>query len=354
MGQVPADLVVVGAGIVGCLIAREAVRRRPGTSVIVLDRDAIGSGATRRSAGLHFPRGASARVRRMAAGSQDFYAQLLRERPGLPIHPVDAYVVAAETAPRLPEVYLPTAALARTDAVPGQSIRVPARAGVWHCQGCHYADVPALTLAIARALRPQVTFGEGLRVTAIAPGDEKVELRLSSGDTLIAGRVALAPGPWLADPAWRTLLAPARARVKRVVALHLEGGVSRQDPAIVFQDEDAFLLPLRSRGHWLFSYTCQEWGVSPNDPVAGLSRRHLAEAGETLRRYAPVLADRLSAGRVFCDAYSDDGEPQVRALDDAGRVVFAGAANGSGYRLAPAIAAAAVDLLSPASSRRPA
>jgi hypothetical protein len=38
-------------------------------------------------------------------------------------------------------------------------------------------------------------------------------------------------------------------------------------------------------------------------------------------------------GRVFCDAFSRTGEPVV--LDRAGRVVFAGAANGSGYRLAP-------------------
>jgi D-arginine dehydrogenase len=35
----------------------------------------------------------------------------------------------------------------------------------------------------------------------------------------------------------------------------------------------------------------------------------------------------------------------VRALDETGRIVFAGAANGSGYRLAPAIASQAVDLL---------
>jgi hypothetical protein len=35
----------------------------------------------------------------------------------------------------------------------------------------------------------------------------------------------------------------------------------------------------------------------------------------------------------------------VRPLDEAGRIVFAGAAGGSGYRLAPAIAAEAVDLL---------
>jgi glycine/D-amino acid oxidase-like deaminating enzyme len=48
---------------------------------------------------------------------------------------------------------------------------------------------------------------------------------------------------------------------------------------------------------------------------------------------------------VFCDAYSPSREPLVRTLDHDARIVFAGAANGSGYRLAPAIAAEAADLL---------
>ena len=48
---------------------------------------------------------------------------------------------------------------------------------------------------------------------------------------------------------------------------------------------------------------------------------------------------------MFCDAYGPAGEPVVRALDPSGRIVFAGAAGGSGYRLGPAIAAEAVDLL---------
>ena len=107
------------------------------------------------------------------------------------------------------------------------------------------------------------------------------------------------------------------------------------------------------RGHWLFSYTCGEWDADPDAPAAGLSAGHVDAARRTLARYAPQLAERCSAGRVFCDAYSTDGEPVVQALDAAGRLVFAGAANGSGYRLAPAIAAQAAGLVltsSPSSS----
>src|SRR5215472_13612847 len=84
---------IVGAGIIGCLIARELADRDDDASIVVLDRDAIGAGASRRSAGLFLPRGASARVRRMSAYSQAYYADLRARRPDLPIRPVGATVI---------------------------------------------------------------------------------------------------------------------------------------------------------------------------------------------------------------------------------------------------------------------
>jgi D-arginine dehydrogenase len=135
------------------------------------------------------------------------------------------------------------------------------------------------------------------------------------------------------------------ARVKKVVALHIEQCPSKDDSAIILEDEDAFLLPLHDRGHWLFSYTCQEWDVDPDGVGEGLSRRNVEEARQILSRYAPTLVECCTSGRVFCDAYSSNREPQVRVLDGDERIIFAGAASGSGYRLAPAIAAEAADLL---------
>ncbi|MFF3223109.1 NAD(P)/FAD-dependent oxidoreductase [Nocardia suismassiliense] len=335
---------VVGAGIVGCLVAREVISRAPDTPVVVFDRDGIGTGASRRSAGLHFPRGATERVRQMTAYSHDFYADLAAKHPALPIHSLGMTVVATETAAQLGEVYLDRAALTPTETVPAD-IRLPQGARTWRGNGCHYADVPAVAQAVARELRPHVTFREGVRVTAVEDAGSEVLIRLSTGKTCTAGRVVLAPGPWLADPAWRDLVAPLHARVKKVAAIHIEQEPRRDDGVIVFQDEDAFLLPLRHSRHWLFSYTHQEWDVDPDTVSDGLDEKVLDAALPLLHRYSPSLAERAAGGRVFCDAYSADREPQVRALDPAGRVIFAGAANGSGYRLAPAIAAEAVGLL---------
>jgi D-arginine dehydrogenase len=336
----------VGAGIVGCATAREVASRRRDVPVVVLDRDTIGGGATLRSAGLHLPRGATDRVRRMAAYSQDSYERLREARPALPIRPLGLTIVASGTSePELRAAYLESARLARAAGVPGGLVRVPEHSAAWRGEGCHHADVRALAQALARELRPRVSFHEGVRVIAVEPTAGAVVLRLSTGRSLGAGRVVLTPGPWLAAPAWRTLVAPLGLRVKKIVALHVEQCPSPQDGVIVFDDDDAFLLPLPDRGHWLFSYTSQEWDVDPDAVATGLSARDTEEALDCLRRHAPALAERWAGGRVFCDAYSPDREPRVQALDPAGRVVFAGAAGGSGYRLAPAIASEAADLL---------
>jgi glycine/D-amino acid oxidase-like deaminating enzyme len=282
----------------------------------------------------------------MTVESQRYYAELAAARPELPIRPLGMTVVAPErTGATLREVYLPEANLRRATGVP-DVVTLPADAVAWTADGCQYADVPALTQALAAELRPTVEFLEGVTVTGVSPDADGVRLSLGTGTVLTAGRVVLAPGPWIAAKAWRHLVEPLGARVKKIVALHIERPPTERDGAIVFQEEDAFLLPYRHRGHWLFSYTCTEWDVDPDTVEPGLTPTHLAEARDLLERYAPRLADRCVSGRVFCDAYAPGGVPLVRALTDDGRLVFAGAAGGSGYRLAPALARGTVRLLS--------
>ncbi|WP_405775365.1 NAD(P)/FAD-dependent oxidoreductase [Streptomyces sp. NBC_00859] len=347
------DVAVAGGGVLGLTIAQEILSRRPQTRVVVLERDAVASGATRRSAGLHFPRGASARTRTMAAHSQERYAALKASRPELPLHSLGMTVVAPASAQaRLEEIYLPQARLRPVPEVAGKTVLLPEGSAAWEGDGCQYADVHALTQLLARDLRRTVEIREGVEVTAVAPGPGSVELSLGTGGTLRAGQVIVAPGPWLAAPAWRDLVAPLGARVKKVVALHIEIPPTADDGAVVFQDEDAFLLPYHERGHWLFSYTCQEWDVDPDTIAASLTPADREAALAVLSRYAPGLVDHCVSGRVFCDAYGPGFEPLVRPLTADGRVVFAGAASGSGYRLAPAIAAQTADLLLVPSPRK--
>jgi D-arginine dehydrogenase len=336
-------LAVVGAGIIGCLAARELASRFPATPVTVLDRDGAGTGASRRSAGLHLLRGHSDRTKRMSAYSHAYYADLRRSHPGLPIHPVGATVVTAAGGGI--DRYLPAAAPVPAAAVPGEAVVLPPDATAWHIAGSHYCDVYRLTEALATQLRPRTTFLEGVAVTGLVPGRDGVTVRCGTGAGLEVDGVILAPGPWLAAPAWRDLVAPLGLRVKRVIALHIGRQPGLADGVVLFDSDDAFLLPLADRGRWLFSYSSREWDVDPDGPVTGLTAADMDAARDCLRRYSPALADACHGGQVFCDAYSPDREPVVQPLDPAGRIVFAGAASGSGYRLGPAIAAEAADLL---------
>ncbi|MEW2624645.1 FAD-dependent oxidoreductase [Streptomyces sp. NPDC048106] len=350
------DVVIVGAGIIGCLTARALTAAFPGATVAVIDRDQVASGASRRSAGLHFPRGSSARVRRMADLSERYYRELREELPELPIHDVATTVVAARSnVGRLAEHYLPDAGLEpvrRMPAGPADLVRLPPGSAAWSVRGGQYADVHGVAQILAARLRPGVRFFEGTRVVAVDPGADRVRLRLSTGEELAARKVVLAPGPWIEDPAWREWTAPLGLRVKKVVALHIERRPRPGDGVLVFEDEDAFLLPLHHRGHWLFSYTCEQWDVSPEGTHSHLSPVEIAEGRAVLERFAPGLARHCGTGRVFCDAYSAERAPVVRPLDEHRRVIFAGAANGSGYRLAPAIAAETVHAVSTAETDR--
>ena len=356
-------IAVIGAGIAGCLIARELAARDPEATITVFDRDLVGSGVTRRSAGVSMVRGSTPRTARMSRFSHDYYAALRAADPQLPIHPVNARLILTGavdgTSGPSDLGYSPdhigSSAAGLADQL-DNDLRLPPGTRLHRIDGCHHADVYALTQVIAAQTRQTgtVSFAESVKVTDLAvngtgtsPG---VTLSTSDGNRRTFDQAVLAPGPWLNDPAWHDLVAPLGLRVKKIVAMHLDRPPKPDDELIIFEAEDAFLLPVAHRGHWLLSYTRIEWDVDPDAIAAGigLSPGDVEAARETLRPYSPALADACVSGRVCCDAYSPSREPVVTALGGTdGAVVFAGAANGSGYRLAPAIATEAVDLLYP-------
>jgi glycine/D-amino acid oxidase-like deaminating enzyme len=286
----------------------------------------------------------------MSAFSHGYYIDLVSNNPRLPIYPVNATVVTDGTDDPATFGYLSDLASPTEAAGPGQGqgiaelVTMPVSGRAWRIAGSHHADVHGVTQAIAAAARlAGVRFAEGVAVTGLSLGAAGVTIACGSGEVLEAEQVVLAPGPWLAAPAWRDLIAPLGLRVKKIVAMHIERRPEPGDAVLLFDADDAFLLPLCHRGHWLFSYTCNEWDVDPDTLTGGLSPADVEAARTCLRRYSPTLAQACQTGRVCCDAYSPAREPVIRILDGTdGRIVFAGAAGGSGYRFGPAIAAQAV------------
>jgi glycine/D-amino acid oxidase-like deaminating enzyme len=336
-----AEVAIVGAGIIGLSIAVRLSEAYPDSCIVVLDRAAVGSGATRFSAGLHFPYGATELVRSYVRASEEGYGRLRRQRIIPDVRDVSYRGISSTE--RL--AHVAACFVCGVGAVKGRDSsieRILGRdtaspdIGCFEVAGCHYAYPAAVAERIAGGLRARarVRIWEGVAVRGIESRADAVQLLFADGRTLTAGLVVLAIGPWINAEPFAPLLSGLDLRVKKVVAMHIDRCPAPEDPIIFFHDDDAFLLPLLERGHWLFSYTCRKWDVNPDPNHLEPTAKDFEQALALLARHAPGLAAECHSGRAFCDAYSARREPLVTRLAADRRIVFAGAANGSGYRLA--------------------
>jgi glycine/D-amino acid oxidase-like deaminating enzyme len=348
----PYDLAIVGGGIVGALAAYLAARRRPGWRVVMLERSLVGHGATAYSGGLDHAYGISPAQRVLAAESGAVYREMRAALPGLPIFDVPFYGLvhgarAAEVASRF--------AHDRARRGEGEDLRrlratypdLAPGADQVLLAGCPAAyGVPggvAQALVMHLRARAGLECREGTAVRGVDAVDGGFSLALADGEALKAHRVLAATGPWMLEGPGSGPMRAAGARIKKVVALHVRRAPAPDDAAVFFFDDDAFLLPLPHRGHWLFSFASPEWDVRPDASSLSIGAADRELALGILERYAPSLVPLCDGGRVFCDAYTPERLP-VAAAHVPG-YVSAGGCCGSGFRLAPAIAGRALELL---------
>jgi hypothetical protein len=107
---------------------------------------------------------------------------------------------------------------------------------------------------------------------------------------------------------------------------------------VVLWEDDAFLLPLPERGHCLFSYTNTTWDVDPRGSIA-MTDEDVDAALRVLEPRSPGLAGGYAGGRAFCDSYTAEC---VAALEEQEGLAEIGGCSGSGVRLAPGLATAAL------------
>jgi D-arginine dehydrogenase len=369
-GGPPFDLVVIGAGVVGALVACRATERCPRWRILVLDRSAVASGATRWSAGLDIPLGHSPWRRELCAESMAWFDRRRREAPELPI--ADLPLACVVSRARLSEVsswfvgppprQAAAADLAQLrEAYP--DLRLAADQVLLVGAACRRAAAADLSRQLLAALPgDRVAVWEATAVTSVETGPAGgLAVELAAGRRLPARRVVLATGPWALLGPGAALARDAGIRVKKVAALHLDASCSPGQPVLLFLDEDAFLLPLgearlaaagaRDRQHalrrqqLLFSFNCRTWDCEPDPGRLIIAEAERGEALACLARYCPELARQAAGGRVFCDAYGPDRSPVVAAAPGMPGVVLAGAGSGSGVRLAPALARQALERL---------
>ena len=189
------DVAVVGAGIVGLAVAREVARRRPDSSIAVLEREPqVGIHQTGHNSGVvHagiYYRPGSLKARLCVEGAREMFE--LCERSGVAHERCGKVIVARDRSelPALDELER----RGRANGVPGLRRLTPAqlREVEPHCVGVAalhspctgIADFPAVARALAGELAQRgASVHTGAGVEGVAPAGRRIALRHTRGST---------------------------------------------------------------------------------------------------------------------------------------------------------------------------
>jgi glycine oxidase len=349
----PADVVVIGAGIIGCAVAYELATR--GLIVSILDDRPVGAGATQASGGMLAPYSE-------AAGSAPLLELGIRS-----LELYDSFVarVQADSGMRVGYDRSGTLHVARAE----ESLH--SLSSLHEVIGVRGTASHLLSGAEARTLEPQLTadtmgglsipsqglvsaldltcaLAEGARRRGTTRNEPAIVRRLTArrdsveittaGDAMTAGTVVLAAGAWSGqidvDGAERVPVRPIRGQL-----LHLEWKgtpLSR-----IIWDDRCYLVPWRD-GTLLVGATVEEAGFEEATTVAGI--RDLLDAACDLIPHA-WTANLLST-RAGLRPAGPDPLPIIGWSAAIPRLMYATAHYRNGVLLAPLTATIVADAIS--------
>ncbi len=348
MGGSP-DVIVVGAGIIGCAVARELARR--GISVRVFESRTIGSGATQASAGVLAPyieAGEGGPLFDLAARSLDMYDEFVRDvarDSGIAIEYSRCgtleVAVDDETATRFKQHAEGSGGRIQwldADATAREAPALAPARGALFVPTHGYVDAPVLTEALAwAAMRHDAKLETGQRVEALVLDDDRVTVRTSDGTTWAAGTVVIAAGSWSTREAFAGIEVPEPVTPIRGQLLRLrtpEPQLSR-----IVWGPGCYIVP-RSGGLVLVGATMEDVGFDERTTAAGV--RDLLEAACELM---PALwrAEFVEA-RAGLRPATASRQPLIRRSADSPNVIFATGHFRNGVLLAPLTAKLVAEL----------
>jgi sarcosine oxidase subunit beta len=359
MPQEHADVVIVGAGTVGGW-ASVFARRAGAKKVVVLEREAVGIGASSRAAGMVRAQGGTPDTVRLGQWSIDFYSRQTDQASGFVGR---GYVILAVTAAdeRAARERISMQRATGLDArwVDAAEVRrlIPAMAESGFRGGSYVAtdgwvdpprNVRGYSLAMQRAgvdVREGVAF-MGLRTKAGRKGHRVVTGVHTTAGTITAGTVILTGGPAMQSVA---TLAGARAWVG--YARHMVV-VTEPSPAL-HPDTTAMAFDIGAGIYWRPEEGGFLWGMSNPTETPGPGRaidwQYLRKMERRLHRLVPPTRD-LGIKKVWSATieYTPDHLPLLGPLvqRDGTQVdgVSIASACGHGMMWGPAVSRIAVDL----------
>ncbi len=347
------DLIIIGAGIIGAFASFFARKRHPEWTLGLIDKSEVGSGATFYSAALDIPYGHTPLRYKLSKRSRSLYAELRNEFPALPIKDLNLYgITDQKNVQKIRSRLTQQGAKSSPEKIPSildayPFLRFPVQTTVitgFNATQALNNTVPHLLAEDYCKENNLLSVARNTKVTSVVFRQGIYELQTEGGQCFRAKRVIQSTGPWINEFLAPGLISNQHVRIKKIVAFHIYKQPNKNDPVFYFFDDDAFLMPKYEDNYWLFSFKCDHWDVVPEINTLSIDKNDAEKARLILTKYAPQFAGLCTEGRVFCDAYTQDDDPVIEEVKGHPNYVIAGAAAGSGYRLAPAIAEEALNI----------
>jgi glycine oxidase len=346
------DVLVVGAGIIGCAIAADLAAR--GCGVTVVEARAIGKGATQASAGVLAPyieAHEGGTLLELTIRSLDLYDQWMsdvRAESGVDVEyrrsgslEVALDPESAARLARMPAHFGPGARLSWLDAAEARAAE-PALSqstlGALRAPTHGYVAAPVLAEALGRAAVSRgAVFHQGVRAAGIDAGADQVEVRADAGRSWRAQHVVIAAGSWTSQLEG---LGGAATDVRPVRGQLLRVSWSGAPLAGVIWGPGCYLVPWAD-GTLLIGATMEDVGFDERNTAAGV--RTLLEAAWAL---LPKVEDATFVeARVGLRPATSDGLPIIGPSESNDRIVYATGHYRNGILLAPLTARLVADLV---------
>jgi glycine oxidase len=278
------DIVVIGAGIVGCAVAAELSRR--GAVVSVLDAREPGAGATQASGGMLAPYteavegGPFVELGARSLAMFDDFVGTLEAETGIDVgyersgtlhiaRAEESVAGFAATHRELASMGVRSATLSPAEARTYEPNLTPAIYGGLLIPDQGLVSAPQMMQALAIAARQNgATFLEPALAHRISSCVDGIDIDTGHG-RIHAGAVVLAAGAWSGQIEVSGLTVPVPVKPVRGQLLHLGWGASQV--ARITWDERCYLVPWRD-GTLLVGATVEDAGFDERTTVAGVHR----------------------------------------------------------------------------------
>ena len=357
-----ADVVVIGAGVVGASVAFHLAER--GVETLVLDREGPATGSTARSGALiraHYPTALEADL---AWESLTEYFEPWGERVGGGCgftRTGFAYLVGDENVDALRHnVALQQGVGVQTGVIGpdelGEMDPALRTTGVtlaaYEPRG-GYADPAATAVGFLRAAETRGARFERRRATALLVNGDRVRGVQMEDGLVESDAVVLAAGAWsvplAAGVGLHLPIRPARVRV----ALFERPFVLPTHLTLIDTTEGFYARPAAEQATLVGSRDSIEWLDSPDVPTPEPDGAFIAQASRKLALRLPALADApYRSGRSGILDMTPDGRPLLGPAGPEGLYLAAGW-SGTGFKKAPAVGAELARWVADGAPRRP-